>query len=458
MADVSILGEDAVRGDAQGMAGIGRFLDDTAEGVERIRTQLGSSTLGNNWEGAASQAFAELVDDLPDMLTKAHRSYALAASTVQDYARELRDRQDTARTLAQRLEDAQHRLSAAGAASTSAGRSVSSARSTHLATSDPAARAHTQRVLDDALRAAADAQRAFHAVRGEIDHIKDQARDNRRALDSAAARARELLSDASHLGMRNSVGSFFRRHVAPVAGAIGHALVKTFVDALSIGNRLVAFIQDPSWKNLSAVMESVAALATIVALVAVIVLSGGSAAPAALAVLTWSRGIALAAGGAKLAIDTGRYAGGDQEVTPLDLAVDAVALGFSARGVLNTRAVSASFGGAGSAAWQTRYLRYGTSGLRTGGTEGLVRPTVGGTAFHEAVDYAVHDGGFELIKHQARDLTPGDRNWFLSPRPFEHRIDNLLTNGATQIRRTFPMPVIDVPPPAVTPAPQEATP
>jgi uncharacterized protein YukE len=457
MADVSILGSDAVDGDPGGMARVGRFLDDTADGVQRIRTQLESSTLGNNWEGAASQAFQELIDDLPEMLDKAHRSYALAAETVQSYASELRTRQARAEDLARQLESAQQRLGTATSASSTAAQTLSTARSNHASAEDDA-RSSTQGALDDAARAAENAQRACDAIRDEIERIKQEARDNRQALDSAADSARDRLSEASHLGMRNSIGSFFRRHVAPIAGAVGDALVKLVVDAVSIAPRLIAFIADPSWKRFSDLMESVAAAATIVAVVAVIVLSGGTATPLVVAIATGARAVALGASGTKLIVDTGRYARGDQDVTPLDLTMDAISLGIGARGAWNTRGVRGKFNATQSRSWQSRYLRHGTSGRAGGGTHGLIAPTLGGTAREQGRDHLI-GSGLELVKGQARDHTPGDRNWFLSPRPFEGRIDNLLNNGATQIRRTFPMPVIRIPAPTLTPTmPQGATP
>jgi uncharacterized protein YukE len=335
MTDVGILGADAVRGDPDAMGTVAWFLRSTADELHSVRATLERDRFSGVWEGAAADAFRELLHNTPEDLDKAARSYELAADTVGRYAGQLRSAHDVAQHLAARLAELMAQAGQADGGSRTARQAVEVARRAVSHATDPIARLSAERMLDERLRALAGADGHRNAIYGQIDAIRRQAADNRRALDAASQVTGDQLAEASRAGMRNSVGSWFERNGA-VLGTVAHVALEglkiaahTLVDAYRVIDALRAYIKDPSWANLSEVLSHLGSALTVVTFVltAALVIATGGAALALVPEIYAGLKIGTAAIDAtKLGVDAWRMHLGDETVTDVDLGVDALSV------------------------------------------------------------------------------------------------------------------------------------
>lgn len=347
MTDVGILGADAVRGNADALGAVSQFLRSTADEIQTVRGTLLSHTLHGSWEGAAAQAFRLLLNDTPDDLAKAARSYEHAADAVGTYVARLRGAEATAQSLAARLADALNRAGQGDRAINAAQAAVNAARRVYNHTTDSAALHRARVALDDRLRALSNAQHARGAVQSEVDALRRQAADNRRTLDSAAGAARELLHQASVEGIRNAsalrrAGSMVVNGVKHDVKHLVHAAAKVLHETAHVLHAVHDYFTTMSWKKLSQLLDYVGTAAAVIGIVALVVVAtvatGGAAAVAAAGVVEAMMVVGTAASAVKLAVDVGRYAGSDHDgVTPLDLVTDAVSLGLAGKGALKYR-------------------------------------------------------------------------------------------------------------------------
>jgi hypothetical protein len=344
MADVGILGPDAVRGDVHGVETLARFLAAATRDVTAIQSKLLSSS-GASWEGAAAQAFRNTLKSLPEDLAKAARSYEMAASAMSTYRSRFAPARDEAVRLAAALERAEQRLAAAQRSSRAADAARRSAANAHRAASDPASKHSSERALDHAGRAANDAHRELSAASGEIARIRQLAHANRASLDAIARAVGEQLHDASRAGIRNRDHHFYDGIVDAAEGVaswtagavkdVGHALGQTLSDAWNIRANFMAFLHDPSWENFDKLVSSVQAVLTVVAIVlavAAAIFTGGTSLAFIGAAMAWTKAASAGVAAAKFGVDLGRYSTGDRAITPGTLFGDAVSLGFSAHG------------------------------------------------------------------------------------------------------------------------------
>jgi uncharacterized protein YukE len=337
MTDVGILGADAVRGNPDALGAVTQFLRTTATEIETVRGTLTSHTLHGSWAGDAAQAFRGLLNDTPNDLAKAARSYDHAADAVASYVARLRSAQATAASLADRLANALARASQGDRAIGLAQQAVDAARRTYNHTPDPAAHRRARLVLDDRLRALSNAQHARGAVQGEIDALRRQAADNRHALDSAARSARDLLHQASVEGIRNAnalhrAGSLIVNGVKHDVKRLVHVAGRVLHEAAQVAHAVGHFFASMDWKKISGVLETIglvmAGVALLAGLVVLAVGTGGALAVGAAFVAAAAVLIGEAIAIAETVVDLGRYfiAPDHGDVTPGDLLVDAVFL------------------------------------------------------------------------------------------------------------------------------------
>lgn len=216
MTDISILGVDAVAGAPDALLSVSAFLRTAAGEVGLVRAALERPAVVCHWEGAAADAFRDLLADTPHDLTRAAASYELAATTMARYAASHRRARDAALVLAQRLAALVDQADGAHGSSRAARRALDAAR--RSASSDRTTQARER--VDDALRSVAAAEDRAVALRAQIEAVQREAHENRRALDGVAAWAAEELRRASHLGLRNSLGSCARRHSGALRAAV----------------------------------------------------------------------------------------------------------------------------------------------------------------------------------------------------------------------------------------------
>jgi uncharacterized protein YukE len=341
MTDVGILGGDAVRGNPDGMESVSRLLRSTADELRGVRATLDRQALGGIWEGAAADAFRDLLQQTPEDLSKAVTSYSLASDAVGEYARRLRSARDTAQWLANQLADAQRRASNADVAVRAAQQAVTVARRAYDTAHDTAARSRAYQVLLQRQRQLASASNEHGAAHGLVDRIRRQAADNRRDLDNAARWAHDRLHEASVAGIRNSLGSWLDRNVGHPLSVAGHWAWKgvltggdIIVEAATLPWAIADWIKDPSFANFSKVLDHLSAALTVVGVVVMIaaaVGTGGAALAAAPAILA---GLSFATSSAKLGVDAWRHYGQhDPGVGDADLLVDGLDVGTSALGL-----------------------------------------------------------------------------------------------------------------------------
>jgi uncharacterized protein YukE len=345
MTDVGILGADAVRGNADALGAVSQFLRSTADEIQAVRGTLLSHTLHGSWEGAAAQAFRLLLNDTPDDLAKAARSYEHAADAVGTYVARLRGAEATAQSLAARLADALNRAGQGDRAINAAQAAVDAARRVYNHTTDPAALHRARLVLDDRLRALSNAQHARGAVQGEVDALRRQAADNRRTLDAAAGAARELLHQASLEGIRNAnavrrAGSMVINGVKHDVKHLVHAAAKVLHEAAHVLHSVHEYFKTMSWKKLSEILDYVGIAMAAVALVAVIVIAtaatGGAAAVIAAGAYETVTAVGIGLAAAKTGVDIYRYSRpGHDGVRPLDLVADGLSLGLAGAGAVS---------------------------------------------------------------------------------------------------------------------------
>lgn len=402
MADVGILGGDAVRGNPDGLAALGRSLDDVANRVAQLRAQIAGRGLEGTWVGLASGAFHGLLHDLPAELQKVTDSYSRASGAVLDYSGRLHDARARASWIAAQLEAAEGRLVGAQRQHDSAQTSATAYRRHVGGMTDPVLIREAGARADAATRTAAGAQHNLDAARSEISDLRRQAHDNRQALEQFANHTEQRLHDASDYGIKNSLGSYLSRHVggdlaavAGVGGAVGQFAADIVVDTAKkvgdIGNAVSELISHPgSWEHWKRVLEDVSAVLTVVAIVVAIVAVPFTGGTSLIAFGAIEEGLAAAQFGIAAVELEGDAATGASAGA---LTGDAIGLGLSAvkldgaiGGATEKQAALQSLAdNAGSKGAATRYLEYGahyshyttkeaaelmgTTGLRGGAAE-----------------------------------------------------------------------------------------
>jgi hypothetical protein len=235
-----------------------------------------------------------------------------------------------------------------------AGQTVANARTSLSHATDPSAHAIAQHRLDAALRTLADLQGQQRSLQGQMDSIRRRANDNRRALDAAAQIAGDELVRASHLGIRNSLGSWLHRNthwlgsVEHATVSVLHAAVKPIEDACDLFRAIGALVRDPSFKALDETLNDLSDALTVVAVAALAV--AGAAAIAAVLVGSGGTALPVLAAGAmeifadaklagagvdsfKLGVDLGQTVSGRSSVSLIDLGADFAAFGLDVAGL-----------------------------------------------------------------------------------------------------------------------------
>jgi len=366
MTDVGILGGDAVRGNPDGMASVSRFLRSTADEIASVRHELTHNALHGSWQGAAASAFRELLSHVPEDLDKAARSYRLASETVSQYAGRLRTAHDLAQQLANQLAALQAQAGRADAGVRTAQRAVDDARRT-LAHATPQTRAHAQQVLNQRIRSLSSLSDQRAGLQRQIDDIRRRAAANRHELDHAARWAQDQLHEASKLGIRNSIGSWLDRnsHLLHTIGAgtlkVLKVVSKTLIDAYELPFKVIAYIKDPSWAKLSDLLDNLSAaltVLTIVATIALVVGTGGAGLALVPEIIGGLKMAQVAVAGAKLGVDSYRKFGLHENVSYVDIGIDALGVGTAgmdaaaAEGAFKQSWVSALHDSGNSTEWK----------------------------------------------------------------------------------------------------------
>jgi uncharacterized protein YukE len=451
MTDVGILGGDAVRGDADALTAVAGFMRSVAHDLHDVRTTLERHAFAEVWEGTAAEAFRELLRETPDDLQRAERSYDMASQAVSTYAGHLRDARATAQSLADRLAALERQSAQLAGSHRTAELAVGNGRYAVSHATDPAAHSSALRVLDDRLRALAGLQSQRGSVDAQIDAIRRQARANRRALDAAAQVAGDQVIQASHAGIRNSLGSWWDRH-NDVLVTIGKgtlevlkSAVQVFVDAVEFFPRLIAFLKDPSWKNLSEVLNDLSAVLTVlatIAFVAGVFLSGGALLAALPAVIAGLKVAGTLVDTTKLAVDAYRRKSGDTSVTDVELAVDAAAIGLHLIGGRADAKASGKWIGAladpsNSNAWKT----WAAKCVIKGEGKNLSWAEIGAIKAVPLIIKEVAEDRVEaVIEDQAKDL--GDKYLPGIGRP-DAQMPGWMQTAATRVKHTITVPRIE---------------
>ncbi|HWB69312.1 MAG TPA: hypothetical protein VG518_04995 [Solirubrobacterales bacterium] len=298
-----VLGGDAIPGDSGAVEAMASRLRNSANEVGSIQHRIGSVGLVGSWSGQAAGAFKSSLHELPGELSKLHSSFDAAAGALASYASALSDAQSKANWYARQIEEAESDLQGAQQRHSSAQSAVDSARRSHMAASDPVSKASAQRALDSASGEAARASAAVEEISGKIDSLRSSAHTNHEQWEAAASACCSGLDAASHLGIRNSVGSWFDRNVThgipgKAVGAVasgvawtfregeelvedvGHWAGRTWDDVGKLGGDILS--GHLSWADTRAVLEDAKApliVAGIGLTVAAVVLTDGAATP-----------------------------------------------------------------------------------------------------------------------------------------------------------------------------------
>jgi uncharacterized protein YukE len=454
MADVSILGGDAVRGDADALAGVASFLRSVAQDLHDVRHALQRHTLADAWEGAAADAFAGLLKDTPADLTKAADSYDIASQAVGTYVAHLRQARSTALVLADRLAELMRRSGELDVAWNAAQRAVQAARWNVMHAADPTALIAAKRALDDRLRALANVDGQRYALRGQIDAIRRQAADNRRALDAAGQVAGDQLIRASHEGIRNA--NWIHRTGAVLANAGDFAVEAakiaafTFVDAYELIPALVGYLKDPSWKNLSEVLGHMSSALTVLAFVATIALAvftGGAALALLPEIIVGLKAANVAVEATKLGVDTYRRTRlNDSSVSNFDLTMDAVGVFTAFTGARTAEKQTAGWVRAIAKSDSTKWNVWAAKCAIVADGKPASNVALRGMIGDVVLDQ-VEDDVKSFIKDQADDF--GE---FYAPIVVESA-PGWLQSAATRVNHTVTVPRIDVLVPPLVPQP-----
>lgn len=454
MADVSILGADAVRGDPGGLDGVARFLRTTAEDLDRVRATLNAHTFSDVWEGAAADAFRELLHDTPGDVDRAARSYDLAAETVTRYAGTLQSSRATAESLAAQLADARSQLDRAGGGMRSAQQAVDAGRRAVAHATDPAAHAQASHQLDTLLRTLAGVQGQQGAAQSRVDAILRQAHDNRRALEQVGQAAADRLLEASNMVPHNSLASKLHK-LGHVLGQVGHVAWKgltiaahTLVEATDLLPALIKYFQDPSWDNLDRVLDDLASALTVVTfalMIAATVLTGGAFLAAIPELLIGLRAGIMAVEVTKLTIDTARYGAGDDSISLTDLGVDAFGV-FSAGSAFGKEASKSSGWIRGmqkmdSDKWSTWAAKCVVVGDGENMSWATIRATTGDAQVRIVTDFAkdsARDGAIDQVKDIVDEHVPV----FGRPEPTARE---LMRSAAVEVRHKVLVPKLTMP-------------
>lgn len=235
-----VLGNDAIPGDPDTVGALSRLLMNVADEVERAKRDLAASSDDAGWKGDAADAFRGTLQTLPDEFEKVHSSYHAAGNALRDYNEPYRTLQNQSVQQARALTDALDRLAA-----------VERARSSGQAAANPDYWNHEEQ------QAQADrdqAQAAAHTTRLDFE-----------ALVSTCLNG---IHNASDLGIKNDLGSWWQRYAVDDVGAtawnIGSGIVHAFAD---LPGELVAFVEHPSWDGFWKIVRDLSIVLTVLALV-----------------------------------------------------------------------------------------------------------------------------------------------------------------------------------------------
>jgi hypothetical protein len=214
-----------VPGNVDRVLALARWCADVADGLDRsLRTVRRIQAAGVSWEGRAADAFQARLTQLPELLERAHVSYAGAAHALSGYADVLRDAQAQAKRAAGLAEDARENLVRLAAELRDLeSRPITSLEELEQRRADiqhiEALQAETRRDLAAAERLISDA--------GET-------------VVEAARRAASQLDRASHAGLYGRPLEATERPVAPRLYDVTRTAVET-----SIGSSMAALAATP---------------------------------------------------------------------------------------------------------------------------------------------------------------------------------------------------------------------
>jgi uncharacterized protein YukE len=349
-----LVGADIMGGDPDSVSLLARRMSNLATDVEAMRDKFSAQYLGGIWTGEAFEAFAKTLEDVPADLAKVSTSYSMAANAVGAYSGALEEVQRRALELATQSTDAESQINAADGDLIGARREVKLAKSALAGAVDPVAQHDAQRRLQYAVNNLAAVDLRHQQATAALAAVHGSATAAVTAFKGEVRLCCQRLHDASEAGIQNTLLSAYNRHVAdtPLGIVIG-AVTGAIGAAVEFGGKLAAG-DLAAWRKALDIVGYAVAVATIVV---VVVGTGGLA-----LVLVGAAGVAVA--GAALAVDTVRYRRGD--ISKDELYWDLGGLALSAIPFAKTAAEFAPAVGkaaqAGSAAWTTRYIRYGVTG------------------------------------------------------------------------------------------------
>lgn len=356
-----LVGADIMSGDPDAVSLLATRMSNLAHDVDAMRDKFSARYLGGIWTGAAFDAFAKTLEDVPKDLAKVGTSYTMAASAVRSYGGALEEAQSQARALATQASDAEARVSGADGDRTRASRALQAAKAMRAGASDPVTQHDAQRRVTLAAANLATAQQHHEQAASDLAGVRNSAAAAVAAFQAEVRVCCQRLQAASATGIQNTPLSWYDRHLAdgPFGAIVGAALAPfgTISDVWGNLKDLAKSFGDlAAWRGVLDFVGTALAVVTIALLIA----GTGGLALAAVGML----GVAVAS--AEWGVDAVRVERG--EISGDALVWDTVGLATSTiglKGNLSTlvRGVPKALN-AGSAAWTKRYVRYGLSGVR----------------------------------------------------------------------------------------------
>lgn len=332
MADQSVLGDAAVRGDADAVEGVAQRLRTTAEQLDEAVSVLDAHRRPERWEGPAADAFEGLVGDVPTRLRAARDACREAATAVTGYSGGLRDAQATAWRLAQQVAEAEAERDAATRRVSGAQLDLETRRRARRRAATPEDARAAQVLVDVGIRALHAAERDQDELDEELRGLLRQAATNREQLDGLAARTADALRRSGHLPGSPTIWSDVvagGRTALHAAEWTVESAVSVVSDTIMLIPAIVRLVDHPDLEHLSEVLDDLSSaltLAVVALSIVATVVTGGAYLAALPAVLAALRAATVAVGAAKLGVDAARMRRGDSSVSYVDLGFDAFGL------------------------------------------------------------------------------------------------------------------------------------
>jgi uncharacterized protein YukE len=284
-----------IPGDPGALGAIGSQLRTAAADVASVRDRVASNSLDGAWKGNAANAFRSTLHELPGELSHVVSAFEQAGGAVSRFASRLGELQREAAWYNAKLAESEEEERLSRERLKHAETSVLHARAAHSAAADPASILSTRSALAACEAALHGAVGALEEAGAALSHLVSGASGPRQEYEAAVRQCCGEL-DAAHGGATHGLSGWVARHLQAMehglehlGGAIWRAGTGEIDSLVHDGEHLLKWAGhelDEHWdtiRNVLMVAGTVIAAATIVAL---IVVSGGTALPGVIGFLT----------------------------------------------------------------------------------------------------------------------------------------------------------------------------